>query len=30
MGAPAVEVREYWKKIVALKQLPEIIRKNNL
>ncbi len=28
MGSPAVEVREYWKRHVALKQLPGIIRKN--
>ena len=30
MGSPAVEVREHWKRHVALKQLPEIIRKKKI
>ncbi len=30
MGAPAVEVREHWKRHVALKQLPDIIKKKKL
>jgi UDP-3-O-[3-hydroxymyristoyl] glucosamine N-acyltransferase len=30
MGSPAVEVREHWKRHVALKQLPDIIRKKKL
>ncbi len=27
MGAPAIEVRQYWKQYVALKELPELIKK---
>ena len=30
MGAPAIEAREHWKRYVALKQLPEILRKKKL
>ena len=30
MGAPAIEVREYWKRYIAIKQLPELIRKKKL
>jgi UDP-3-O-[3-hydroxymyristoyl] glucosamine N-acyltransferase len=30
MGSPAVEVREHWKRHVALKQLPDIIKKKKL
>ena len=30
MGAPAVEVREYWKRHIALKQLPDIIKNKKL
>ena len=27
MGAPAIEVRKYWKQIAAIRQLPELIKK---
>ncbi len=27
MGAPAIEVRQYWKNYVAMRQLPEILKK---
>ena len=30
MGAPAMEVREYWKRFIAVKQLPEILRKKKI
>ncbi len=30
MGAPAIEVREYWKRFIAVKQLPEILRTKKL
>ena len=30
MGAPAIEVREYWKRFIAVKQLPEILRSKKL
>lgn len=30
MGSPVVEVRQYWKQFVALKKVPEIVKKLNL
>ncbi|MBC8321417.1 MAG: UDP-3-O-(3-hydroxymyristoyl)glucosamine N-acyltransferase [Bacteroidetes bacterium] len=30
MGSPVMEVRQYWKQLAALKQIPEIIKKINL
>lgn len=30
MGSPVMEVRQYWKQFVALKQVPEIMKKINL
>jgi len=30
MGSPVMEVRQYWKQFVALKKIPEIVKKLNL
>ena len=30
MGSPVMEVRQYWKQFVALRKIPEILKKLNL
>lgn len=30
MGAPVMEVRQYWKQLISLRKIPEIIKKLNL
>jgi len=30
MGSPVMEVRKYWKQIISLRKMPEIIKKFKL